>query len=64
MTTREKLEHHIAHLEKKVKQLKMECKEAFLQGSDIEWENLKKKKLKLKDEVEQCQKQLEQLSKK
>ena len=64
MITREKLEHHISHLEEKVKNLKMECKEAFAQGSDIQWETLKKQKLKLKDEIEQCKKQIEQLNSK
>ena len=64
MTTREKLEHHISHLEEKIKQLKLECKEAYAQGSDLRWETLKKKKLKLKDEVEECRRQMEQLAKK
>ena len=64
MTTREKLEHHISHLEEKVKQLKAECKEAYAQGSDLKWERLKKQKLKLKDEVEQFKRQLDQLAKK
>ena len=61
MITREKLEHHISHLEEKVKALKADCKEAFAQGSDIEWEKLKKQKLRLKDEIEQCKKQIEQI---
>ena len=63
MITREKLEHHVTHLETKLKTLKAECKEAFAQGSDLEWEKLKKKKLRLKDEIESCKKQLEQIKK-
>lgn len=62
MITREKLEHHISHLEDKVKQLKAEVKEAYARGCDTEWEKLKKQKLKLKDEIEQCKKQIESLN--
>lgn len=61
MITKEKLEHHISHLEEKVKQLKADCKEAYMQGSELEWEKLKKKKLKIKDEIQTCKKQLEEL---
>lgn len=59
MITREKLEHHISHLEDKLKELKADCKEAYMMGSDVEWEILKKKKLKLKDEIESCNRQLQ-----
>ena len=62
MITREKLEHHVSHLENKVAQLKLECREAFAQGSDVEWEKLKKQKLKLKDEIEQCKRQIDSLA--
>lgn len=62
MITREKLEHHISHLEDKVKHLKAEVKEAYARGCDIEWEKLKKQKLKLKDEIETCKKQIDELS--
>ena len=62
MITREKLEHHVSHLEDKVKQLRAEVKEAYARGCDIKWETLKKQKLKLKDEIEQCKKQIEELS--
>ena len=61
MITREKLEHHITHLEDKVKQLKADCKEAYAVGSDVEWEKLKKQKLKLKDEIQECKNKLQQL---
>ena len=63
MITREKLENHVSHLEDKVKQLKADCREAFAQGSDKQWEDLKKQKLKLKDEIEHCKKQIDALSK-
>ena len=62
MITKQKLEHHISHLEDKLKELKQDVKEAYMQGSDYEWEKLKKKKLKLKDEIESCRKQLQELS--
>ena len=58
MITREKLEHHISHLEDKVKRLRAEVKEAYARGCDLEWEKLKKEKLKLKDEIEACKKQI------
>jgi len=61
MTTREKLEHHVTRLENKVARLKDECREAYMQGSDIQWENLKKKKLRIKDELEECKRQLESM---
>ena len=48
MITKEKLEHHVTHLEDKLKTLKHEVDEAYLRGSDLEWETLKKKKIQLK----------------
>lgn len=63
MLTKEKLEHHISHLEEKVERLKKEVNEAYLDNvSDLEVEKLKKQKLKLKDEIETCKRQLSQLS--
>lgn len=61
MITREKLEHHISHLEDKLKQLRAEVKEAYARGCDVEWEKLKKQKLKLKDEIEECKRQIKDL---
>ena len=58
MITREKLEHHISHLEEKLKELKADCREAYAHGDDKTWENLKKRKLKLKDEIESFKTQL------
>lgn len=58
MITREKIEQHIICLEEKLKRVKSETAEAYMHGDDILWENLKKKKLKIKDEIEKCQKRL------
>jgi len=64
MITKEKLENHISHLEDKMKVLKAEVDEAYMRGSDNHWHDLKKKKLKLKDEIEACKKQLEEVCQK
>ena len=64
MITREKLENHVSHLEEKMKVLKREVEDAYHNGSDLHWEELKKKKLKLKDEIESCQRQITELSQK
>ena len=58
MITKEKLEHHIAHLKEKITKLKADCKEAYAKGDDILWEKLKKKKLKIKDEIESCKRKI------
>lgn len=60
MITREKLEHHISHLEEKLKVLRIDVKEAYMRGCDTKWETLKKQKLKLKDEIEEFRKKLEE----
>jgi hypothetical protein len=64
MITREKLENHVSHLEEKMEQLKKDVDEAYVRGSDMKWEDLKKKKLKLKDEIEACKRQITELSQK
>ena len=64
MITKEKLEHHVSHLEDKLQELKKEVDEAYIRGSDLHWEELKKKKLKLKDEIEACKRQITELSQK
>lgn len=61
MITKEKLEHHISHLEEKLKALKADCKEAYAVGSDVMWETIKKKKLKIKDEIEECKRKITSL---
>ena len=53
-----KLEHHIEHLKEKHIQLKAESREAYAQGDDILWEKCKKKKLKIKDEIEFCKRKI------
>lgn len=62
MITKEKLEHHISHLEEKLERLKHEVEEEYAHGNDLRWEELKKKKLKLKDEIESCQRKITELS--
>jgi hypothetical protein len=61
MITKEKLQHHIDHLEHKVEKIKAECLEAYMQGSDKVWENLKKKKLKIKDQIEATKRKMQSL---
>lgn len=61
MITKEKLEHHITHLEDKLKSLRAECKEAYALGTDVEHERLKKEKLKIKDEIESFKKKIDEL---
>ena len=61
--TREKMENHISHLEEKLKVLKADVAEAYAQGSDHQHEVLKKQKLRLKDEIQECQRKLDQLIK-
>lgn len=62
MLTKEKLEHHISHLEEKVEKLKKEVHDAYLDGvSDLEVEKMKKTKLKLKDEIESFKRQILEL---
>lgn len=62
MITKEKLEHHIAHLQEKHDKLDKEVKDAYMDNvSDLVLEKMKKQKLKLKDEIEVCKKQLSSL---
>lgn len=62
MITKEKLQHHLSHLKEKHDTLDKEIKDAYLDNvSDIEVEKMKKQKLKLKDEMESCKKQIENL---
>jgi len=58
MINKEKIEHHIEHLKEKIDKLKIDCKEAYKTGDDILWEKLKKKKLKIKDEIESCKRKI------
>lgn len=59
MITKEKIEHHINHLQDQHDQLDRQIKELYDQrANDFKVEELKKKKLYLKDEIEGFKKQL------
>ena len=54
-----KLQHHIAHLEKLHDSVDKQIQKIYREyGNDISVQQLKKKKLKLKDEIQQCKKEL------
>jgi hypothetical protein len=54
MLTREKIEHHISHLEDKHRKIDEDITVLYNQrGNDLKIETLKKIKLRLKDEIEQ-----------
>lgn len=54
MLTREKIEHHISHLEDKHRKIDEDITVLYKQhGNDLKIETLKKIKLRLKDEIEQ-----------
>ncbi len=62
MITREKLEHHISHLQEKHDILDKEIWELDCHYDEsIECHRLKKLKLKIKDEIESCNRQLQNL---
>jgi hypothetical protein len=62
MITKEKLEHHIKALQEKHDILDKEIKDAYMDNvSDIIVEKMKKRKLKLRDEIESCKKQISEL---
>lgn len=62
MITKEKLEHHIKHLQEKHDKLDREIKDMFIDNtSDLIMEQAKKKKLKLKDQIEECKRKIEAL---
>ena len=64
MLTKEKLEHHISHLQEKHDSLDKQIWELDCHYDEsIECHNLKKQKLKLRDEIETCKKQIQELSK-
>lgn len=55
MITKEKLEHHITHLQEKHANVDNDIIELYAQhGNDLKIETLKKIKLHLKDEIETC----------
>ena len=63
MLTKEKLEHHISHLQEKHDKLDKDITELYNQhGNDMKIETLKKVKLHVKDEIEKCRRQIEDLN--
>lgn len=59
MITKEKLQHHISHLQEKHDTLDREIQELYkLHENDLKIETLKKLKLHLKDEIEENKKKL------
>lgn len=62
MITVEKLENHIKHLQEKHDKLDRELIEMDCHWDEsVECHNMKKQKLKLKDEIESCKKQIQSL---
>lgn len=55
----QKMQHHIAHLQQLHDSVDKQIQKIYREfGNDIAVQQLKKKKLKLKDEIEQCKKSL------
>ena len=53
------MQHHIAHLEQLHDSVDKQIQKIYREyGNDVSVQHLKKKKLKLKDEIEQCKKEL------
>jgi hypothetical protein len=62
MITKEKLENHMKALQEKHDILDKEIKDAYMDNvGDLEIEKMKKQKLRLKDEIESCKKQISEL---
>lgn len=62
MITKEKLQHHISHLEEQHRALDKEITEADCNYDEsVECHDLKKKRLRLKDEIQRFKKKLETL---
>ena len=54
-----KLQHHIAHLKQLHDSVDKQIQKIYREyGNDVAVQQLKKKKLKLKDEIESCKKEL------
>jgi hypothetical protein len=59
MMTKEKMQHHISHLQEQHRAIDKEITEMDCHWDESpECHDLKKKRLKLKDEIERCKKQL------
>ena len=62
MITKQKLENHQKVLQEKHDILDKEIRDAYMDNvGDLEVEKMKKQKLKLKDEIESCKKQINEL---
>jgi hypothetical protein len=62
MANREKIQNHISHLEEKHARLDTEINTLqTTHGDEIRIENLKKSKLRIKDEIEKHKKNLEKM---
>jgi len=59
--TKESMQNHIKHLEDKHKELKLDLMEADARGDELHAQKIKKEKLRLKDQLESCRKQLQSL---
>lgn len=59
--TKESMQNHIKHLEEQHKELKLDLMEADVRGDELTAQKIKKQKLKIKDEIESCKKQLQSL---
>jgi len=59
MMTKEKMQHHIIHLQEQHRELDKEITEMDCHWDESpECHDLKKKRLKLKDEIERCKQKL------
>jgi len=59
---KEKVERHMQALQEKHDLLDKEIKDAYMDNvGDLEVEKMKKQKLRLKDEIESCKKQISEL---
>jgi hypothetical protein len=59
---KEKIERHMHALQEKHDILDKEIRDAFMDNvGDLEIEKMKKQKLRLKDEIESCKKQISEL---
>lgn len=62
MITKDKLSHHISHLEEKHRKIDNDIIELYnSHGNDLKIETLKKVKLHIKDEIEKYRKDIEKL---
>ena len=62
MITKEKIERHMHALQEKHDILDKEIKDAYMDNvGDVEVEKMKKQKLRLRDEIESCKKQISEL---